>query len=104
DHYFKLYQKARRGRQEIEKKLANINREKQRLGDLLGKVDTVSSTDDLLRVREIIEPKSRSPKTRQKKKASEPRVAGARSYLSKDGYEILVGRSSQDNDNLTFKI
>jgi predicted ribosome quality control (RQC) complex YloA/Tae2 family protein len=27
-----------------------------------------------------------------------------RRYLSTDGYEILVGRASRDNDNLTFKI
>ena len=29
---------------------------------------------------------------------------GARRYLSADGLEILVGRTSNDNDHLTFKI
>jgi predicted ribosome quality control (RQC) complex YloA/Tae2 family protein len=33
-----------------------------------------------------------------------PKVAGTRRYLSSDGFEILVGRTSNDNDQLTFKI
>ncbi len=32
------------------------------------------------------------------------RVRGTRRYLSADGLEILVGRTSNDNDHLTFKI
>ena len=32
------------------------------------------------------------------------RVPGTRRYLSSDGLEILVGRTSNDNDHLTFKI
>jgi predicted ribosome quality control (RQC) complex YloA/Tae2 family protein len=32
------------------------------------------------------------------------RVPGARRYISSDGLEILVGRTSKDNDNLTLKI
>jgi len=31
-------------------------------------------------------------------------VRGARQYLSSDGFEILVGRTANDNDQLTFKI
>jgi len=33
-----------------------------------------------------------------------PKVPGTRRYLSSDGFEILVGRTSNDNDQLTFKI
>jgi predicted ribosome quality control (RQC) complex YloA/Tae2 family protein len=33
-----------------------------------------------------------------------PKVPGTRRYLSSDGFEILVGRTSNDNDHLTFKI
>src|SRR5213075_345660 len=32
------------------------------------------------------------------------RVPGTRQYLSVDGFEILVGRTANDNDHLTFKI
>lgn len=32
------------------------------------------------------------------------RIPGARRYVSADNFEILVGRTSKDNDHLTFKI
>lgn len=32
------------------------------------------------------------------------RIPGTRRYVSADGFEILVGRTAQDNDHLTFKI
>jgi predicted ribosome quality control (RQC) complex YloA/Tae2 family protein len=32
------------------------------------------------------------------------RVRGTRRYLSSDGFEILVGRTANDNDHLTFKV
>jgi predicted ribosome quality control (RQC) complex YloA/Tae2 family protein len=32
------------------------------------------------------------------------RIPGTRRYVSVDGFEILVGRTSKDNDHLTFKV
>jgi predicted ribosome quality control (RQC) complex YloA/Tae2 family protein len=32
------------------------------------------------------------------------RIPGTRRYLSSDGFEILVGRTSKDNDQLTLKV
>ena len=32
------------------------------------------------------------------------KIPGTRRYLSSDGFEILVGRTAQDNDHLTFKV
>ena len=32
------------------------------------------------------------------------RIPGVRRYVSSDGFEILVGRTSRDNDHLTFKV
>ena len=40
----------------------------------------------------------------QAKRKSSEKIRGARSYVSSDGYEILVGRTSRDNDSLTFKV
>jgi len=31
-------------------------------------------------------------------------IPGTRRYVSSDGFEVLVGRASRDNDNLTFKV
>jgi predicted ribosome quality control (RQC) complex YloA/Tae2 family protein len=43
-------------------------------------------------------------KAARSRKQSAEAVAGARRYLSSDGYEILVGRAARDNDQLTFKV
>lgn len=32
------------------------------------------------------------------------KISGTRRYLSSDGFEILVGRTANDNDHLTFKV
>src|SRR2546425_3695543 len=32
------------------------------------------------------------------------KIPGTRRYISTDGFEILVGRTSKDNDHLTFKV
>ena len=42
--------------------------------------------------------KTSSPKDKQKP------ISGVRRYQSSDGYEILVGRTSKDNDNLTLRV
>src|SRR5262249_39693529 len=47
-------------------------------------------------------PRTGSAPTTKQKRAQ--KIRGARHYLSSDGYEILVGRTSSDNDFLTFKI
>jgi predicted ribosome quality control (RQC) complex YloA/Tae2 family protein len=52
-----------------------------------------------------IAPKSSSsPKAPARQQQETERVRGTRRYLSADGLEILVGRTSNDNDHLTFKI
>jgi predicted ribosome quality control (RQC) complex YloA/Tae2 family protein len=38
------------------------------------------------------------------KRKPEKKIPGTRRYLSSDGFEILVGRTARDNDQLTFKV
>lgn len=45
-----------------------------------------------------------SAASESQRKAAQKHVRGARQYLSSDGFEILVGRTANDNDQLTFKI
>jgi len=50
---------------------------------------------------------AKSPSPRRAKDQPRPapeRVRGTRRYISVDGLEILVGRTSHDNDHLTFKV
>jgi predicted ribosome quality control (RQC) complex YloA/Tae2 family protein len=106
ERFFKQYQKARRGRLEIEKRLKVTEREMDKLHNLLSRLETVSSAEDLLPIQEVLEPAAKSLKRRseQNTKSQSRSVAGVRSFQSSDGYEIWVGRTSKDNDNLTFKL
>ncbi len=42
--------------------------------------------------------------TTVEKKQQAPKISGVRRYRTSEGFEILVGRSDQDNDNLTFRV
>jgi len=44
------------------------------------------------------------PSARARGSKTEKKIPGTRSYLSSDGFEILVGRTARDNDYLTFKV
>jgi len=45
-----------------------------------------------------------APASETRREKERKRVPGTRQYLSVDGFEILVGRTANDNDHLTFKI
>jgi predicted ribosome quality control (RQC) complex YloA/Tae2 family protein len=110
EHYFKLARKARNGLALINKRLPEIEREVTALEAQRTKVDSIARTEDLTALSEEIG-LAESSNTDQVKKTSEgpkkrksEKLTGVRRYLSTDGYEILVGRTDRDNDNLTFRI
>ena len=66
-------------------------------------MDRIAREHDESALAELDRPSQAQPKERTKGKG-EQQIPGVRRYLSTDGYEILVGRASRDNDNLTFRI
>ena len=111
-HRFRLYGKAKRAREEIASRMAQIEREVAQLHGRLEEIVRIVGEKDLAALEEFVSAKTtpnRFAKTTPKRsaqKSSTPneRVASVRRYLSTDGYEILVGRAARDNDNLTFKL
>ncbi|HVQ37102.1 MAG TPA: NFACT RNA binding domain-containing protein, partial [Pyrinomonadaceae bacterium] len=51
----------------------------------------------------LTQPKAQKTAVRPKEKASTA-IPGMRRYRSSDGYEVIVGRSARDNDQLTFRV
>jgi predicted ribosome quality control (RQC) complex YloA/Tae2 family protein len=109
EHYFKLARKARNGGEMINQRLPEIERELAAFEAQRAKVDSIPRVEDLMVLGEQIGLPAIS--TGQVKKTSEgagraktERVPGVRRYRSTDGYEILVGRTDRDNDNLTFRL
>jgi predicted ribosome quality control (RQC) complex YloA/Tae2 family protein len=106
EHYFKLARKARRGMETINARLPEIERE---VAQLEGEIIRLDSIDDFGELNafaaQIGSPVSHEQKGSQlHAKAREEKLPGVRRYRSSDGYEILVGRTDRDNDNLTFRI
>lgn len=103
NRYFKRYTKARNAAVEINRRLETVRAELEVLAGNATRLESAigERDDDLLAefsgVRKI-EETSRG----QKKKT--PEFRGARSFISSEGYEILVGKASKDNDHLTFRI
>jgi predicted ribosome quality control (RQC) complex YloA/Tae2 family protein len=99
--FFKRYTKARNAAVEIEKRLTSVRDEIEKLAARKDRLEAAIEARD----EEFLEEfsgKVKEPSRGQKKKA--PEFTGARRFSSSDGFEILVGKASKDNDYLTFRI
>lgn len=102
EKFFKRYTKARNASVEIEKRLGKLRAE---LDDLNRKIERLEEAiaerdEDFVREEASIGQKVEE-KSRGKKEIS---TTGSRSFISTDGFEILVGKKAKDNDFLTFRI
>ncbi|HEY0080238.1 MAG TPA: NFACT family protein [Pyrinomonadaceae bacterium] len=120
---FSRYTKARRAAAEISQRLEAITRDLDRLeaerAALQSIIDARDSdaleafargehrgaqTGDTRRARtSSASTGTHAARSASKQKATQT-VAGARRYVSSDGFEILVGRGAKDNDYLTFRV
>ena len=91
---FKHYARSKRAAEEIASRIAFVKPEISKLEKQLSQLESdPSSIADA-------EPQAKAHESKEKPQ----RIPGTRRYLSTDGLEILVGRTSQDNDFLTFKV
>ncbi len=97
---FRNYTKAKHAREEIATRLAAVDREIEKLEARAEELEHVIARRDAAALENFDKPSSPA-KTVSK---TDKTIPGVRRYLSTDGYEILVGRTSRDNDNLTFRI
>jgi predicted ribosome quality control (RQC) complex YloA/Tae2 family protein len=109
EHYFKLARKARHGRENINARLPQIESEIARLEEQIGALAAITRAEEMNSFAAQFNLPTLGPS--QDKKPSQParkpkdeKIPGVRRYRSSDGYEILVGRGSQDNDHLTFRV
>ncbi|HMY76369.1 MAG TPA: NFACT RNA binding domain-containing protein, partial [Blastocatellia bacterium] len=103
----KLARKARHGFEAITARLPEIEREIADLENKLASLAAVTRPEELNANFEEAAPqliRQEKPKTQPGKKPKEEKLTGLRRYRSTDGYEILIGRTDRDNDNLTLRI
>ena len=103
EKFFKKYTKARNAKTELTKRIADL--ESKNIEYDLRKAEleiAVAERDfDFLAEYNPEKLEVKSVKSRDKKIEG---FKGVRQYFSSEGYEILVGKGSKDNDYLTFKI
>ncbi|HQR33032.1 MAG TPA: NFACT family protein [Blastocatellia bacterium] len=108
EHYFKLARKAKNGLATISARLPEVRKEIAELESKLARLAELTRAEELKPLLEQAAPstphKQTKPKTQPGKKVKEEKISGVRRYRSTDGYEILVGRTDRDNDNLTLRV
>ncbi|HWN07755.1 MAG TPA: NFACT RNA binding domain-containing protein [Pyrinomonadaceae bacterium] len=102
---FSRYGKAKRAIEEIGSRLAQTAKEVADLESKLTRLENAIAQRDVEAMAEFAKPKQREANREKKRsKSSSASLAGMRRYLSSDSYEVIVGRSARDNDQLTFKV
>lgn len=103
EKFFKRYTKARNAGREIVNRMRVINAELATLEAKAERLEGVIASGD----EDLLLDLAGIPETRSELKAARKRKetpSGSRTFLSSDGFEILVGKKSTDNDYLTFRV
>lgn len=101
--YFSRYTKAKRAIEEIGKRAIQIDRELAQFNERQIQLEKAMANRDPAALARFEEAKVRPAAGSKKQKASLT-IPGMRRYRSSDGYEVLVGRTARDNDQLTFRV
>lgn len=101
EKFFKRYTKARNARAEIEKRRNTVSAELRSLQEEAEAIETATEKGEFEQVIDLSGTK-RPVKDKTKPKVS-PVSSWARTFISSDGFQILVGKKSKDNDYLTFR-
>lgn len=109
---FSRYSKAKRAAQEINARLAEAERELNELEGRRAALEEIIASGDEEALAEftgerrgVVERGKRASRGRaESKRGRADSIPGVRRYRSSDGYEVLVGRASRDNDQLTFRV
>jgi predicted ribosome quality control (RQC) complex YloA/Tae2 family protein len=101
---FSRYTKAKRAVEEIGGRLLELDRELAVLDEKRVRLEQAIAGRDPAALAEFEERKPKTAKPAGDRKKAAPTLPGMRRYLSSDGYEVLVGRTARDNDQLTFKV
>ena len=99
---FKEYNKLKTAEQHLTALIADGEKQLEYLNSVLDEIERAETEDDLAEIKaELVQTgyvkKQRAAKERKHKKQ------GPRRFVSSDGFEILVGRSNAQNDELTTK-
>lgn len=101
--YFKKYNKQKRGFEASKIQLKESRNELSYLESILNSINSCETEEDINEIREELflqgyVKKKKTVKNKNKKAISKPYT-----YISSDGFEILVGKNNLQNDELTLR-
>ena len=103
ERYFKKFNKARAARKEIKARLVQIDAGISELESSLEELESAVERGDSEFLRSVA-PTRKTVRTDRAGKRTDSISKFVRQFTSSDGCTILVGKRSQDNDHLTFRI
>lgn len=103
EKFFKLYTKARNAKAEIAGRMQILEAELADFALRKAEIERAIAEKDERFLAEINGEKAEGKPQKAKDKRDDS-FKGARKFTSSDGFEILVGKASKDNDYLTFRI
>ena len=103
EKFFKKYTKARNAEKEIAKRLEIVEAELDKLNSKREKLEKAIKEKDEEFLTNLVGKKKKKSRVKKRDRHIDE-FTGARRFTSSDGFEILVGRRSKDNDYLTFRV
>ena len=101
--YFSRYNKAKRTLSALEIQEKQNNEELLYLESVLNALENASDEADLIEIRSELAESGFVRRQTPKKGASRPKKAKPLHFVSTDGYDIFVGKSNLQNDELTLR-
>lgn len=102
--FFSRYTKAKRAVRELGERLQQLDREIAEHEQKLARLEQAVAERDAAALATFVDKPQPRPSAGVKKQKASQTLPGMRRYRSSDGYEVLVGRTARDNDELTFRV
>lgn len=101
--YFRRYTKARNARVVVHDRIRKAEKDKQRYANIGVEIENAIERKDLDYFANLSGSKSTITARPSRKSEVKPQP-GVRNYISSDGFDIMIGKKSTDNDFLTFRL
>ncbi|MDH4099055.1 MAG: NFACT family protein [Nitrospirota bacterium] len=100
ERYFKRYKKAKRGMETCAERLDKLSQDTEYLELMLAAIDTADTSSDLRRIEEELQTEGymKKPAATSQSRKKEPAFQPRKEQI--EGWEVWVGRSAGDNDEL----
>lgn len=99
--YYKRHRKYEKGMPRLEAELEELEAREKKLAEKVKILESARTLDELPEEAAAPAPPKKAGKKAAKKGKVEP---GPRRFHTSDGFEVLVGRSDRENDEITFRI